>query len=325
MHVAEQKFAAFLRSRFANLTLIAAGVAMTIAAPELYTLPLLSDTDSTLLVLPFSLAIPAWASALLLLAVTVIMYYINRRFNILRSTRIVYAGLFMLMCGASPAPDNESALSALLAIAMLTSLSVFYSLYHRPRNRRKVLLISVMLGIVALLHRAAVLYLPVLILGLTQMRIFNIRSLAALFIGLLTPAWILWAIFDADFTFSLSVWNESPWKFFSSPAMWQPFAAAIVALLTGFIMGMMVLIKVFTLNARARALNGFLALMAVASGLFIIADYENIYFYLTLLNALVAFQIAHFFRLNRHRSGYLSVTLLILLYAAIYVCPLILS
>lgn len=325
MYVAEQKFAAFLRSRFATLILMAAGVAMTIAAPALYVLPQLSDTDSSLLVLPFSLAIPAWASAALLLVVAFIMYYINRRFNILRSTRIVYAGLFMLMCGAAPAPDTVSALSALLAITMLLSVSIYYSLYHRPRNRRKVLLIGVMAGLVTLFHRAAILYLPVLILGLTQMRVFNIRSLAALFIGLLTPAWILWSIFYADFTFSISVWDESPVKFFSNPSMWQPLAAVTVTLLAGFIMGMMVLIKVFTLNARARALNGFLALIAVTSGLLIIADYENIYFYMTLLNAVVAFQIAHFLRLNRHRSGYLSVTLLILAYAAIYICPLILS
>lgn len=324
MHVAEQKFAAFLRTRVATLLMILAGVAMTVAAPMLGLVPDLPQEGSELIDLPLSLTVPSWASALMLLAVVAIMYHINRRYNILRTTRIVYAGLFMVMCGAAPAPESESVLSALLAAVILASLSLFYLLYNRPRDRRKVLLVGVMLGATMLLHRAAILYLPVFIIGLTQMRIFNIRSVAALIIGLLTPPWILWAIFDVSFDFHISVWRESPLEFFSEPSMWPPLAAEIITLLAGFFMGMMVLIKVFTLNARARALNGFLALLAVASGLFILVDYENLYFYITILNALVAFQIAHFFRLNRHRSGYLSVTILLLAYIAIYLCPLIL-
>lgn len=324
MHVAEQKFAAILRSRPATLLMILAGVAMTVAAPYLGLIPDVPPEGSALVPLPFSLAVPSWASALLLLAVMAAMYHINRRYNILRSTRIVYAGVFMVMCGAAPAPASESMLSALLALILLSATSLYYLLYNRPRDRRKIFLAGVLLGGTVLLHRAAILYLPVLIIGLTQMRIFNSRALAALIIGLLTPAWIAWAIFDADFNFHISVWNIHIFDFILSPDMWCPLAVVLITLLAGLIMGLMVLIKVFTLNARLRALNGFIAIMAVATGVFIIADYENIYFYVTTLNALVAFQAAHFFRLNRHRSGYLSLTLLILAYIAIYLCPLIL-
>ncbi|MBD5201909.1 MAG: hypothetical protein HDS81_01150 [Bacteroidales bacterium] len=326
MHVAEQKFATFLRSRPASLLLIVAGLVMTLAAPMLGLIPVLPDagTSSALIEFPFSLSVPSWATVLMLLAVTAMMFHINRRYNLLRTTRIVYAGFFMLMCGAAPAPPTETVMSTLLAMVLLVSLALYYLLYNRPRDRRKVFLTGVILGSAVLLHRATILYLPVLILGLTQMRIFSSRSLAALIIGLLTPAWIAWAIFDVSFNFHISVWRESPFVYFRHPSLWPAVASVVLTLLAGFVMGFMVLIKVLTLNARARALNGLLTLMAVASGIFIIADFENLFFYLTALNCFVAFQIAHFFRLNRHRSSYISVTILIIAYTAIYVCPLIL-
>ena len=320
MHAGELRYAAFLRSRFGTLLMILGGVAMIAGAPWLRPVVPFDAAGGALVELPFSIDIPEWATAALMLAVALMMYNINRRFNILRTTRIMYAGIFMLMAAAAPLPPSTAVMSALLALVILLSLSMLYALYNRPRHRRKVFLIGAMLGAVTLLERASILYLPVLIVGLVQMRLLHARSLAALLIGVLTPAWILWAVFDVDFVFTTPLWTEDPFKFITTPAIWKPLAATAVTLIAGFIMGSMVIIKVMTLNARSRALNGYLALLAIATAVFTIVNYENIYFYMTLLNATVALQVAHFFRLIRVRSGYLSVTLLILAYIAVYIC-----
>ncbi len=320
MHAGEQRYAAFLRSRFATLLMIAGGLAMIAGAPLLRPVAPFDAAGGSLVRLPFSIDVPEWGAAVLMLAVVVMMYYINRRFNILRTTRIMYAGIFMLMAAAAPLPPSTAVMSALLALVILLSMSMLYGLYNRPRHRRRVFLIGAMLGTAVILERASILYLPVLIAGLVQMRLLHARSLAALLIGVLTPAWILWAVFDADFVFTLPLWTESPVEFASTPAMWKPLAATAITLIAGFFMGSMVIIKVMTLNARSRALNGYLALLGISTAVFTLVNYENIYFYMTLLNATVAFQVAHFFRLIRVRTGYISVTLLILAYIAVYIC-----
>lgn len=61
-----------------------------------------------------------------------------------------------------------------------------------------------------------------------------------------------------------------------------------------------------------------ISLISVATGLFAIINFTNIAFYVTILNACIAFQVGHFFRLTVMRRGYIVVVSLIVAYLGIY-------
>lgn len=99
---------------------------------------------------------------------------------------------------------------------------------------------------------------------------------------------------------------------------WPLLAAVALALIAGFFLGSFNLLKIIGFNAQARAFNGFISLLSIATGIFAIVNFTNIAFYVTLLNACVAFQVGHFFRLTVMRRGYIIVTSLSVAYLAIY-------
>lgn len=98
-----------------------------------------------------------------------------------------------------------------------------------------------------------------------------------------------------------------------------PFLAAVAfTLVLGFMLGMVNLIKIIGFNAQARAYNGLLSLISIATGVFAIINFTNLAFYVTLLNACVAFQVGHFFRFTAMRRGYLFMLAFMAVYLGLY-------
>lgn len=323
MRLWEQRLSGFLKSKASVFLLVVASVAMTYNAmpaggfPEAAAGHSIAFTRASAWI--SSPAVSMWVNQLLLFLIAAMMLYINRRFNILRTQTVLYSGLFMFMTAATPRLAGQLSASTLLALAMLCAVLLYYICYNRHRETRPVFLASTLVGAVALVDYSAYLYVPVLIAGLAQMRILSVRSILASFIGILTPLWITWGLSLADVHASLRFYFVSPSVLITDPTFRPVVAAAAVTLVAGFVVGSAVLIKVLSLNARARSLNGLIALIAIATGLFMVVNYENLLFYMTILNATVAFQVVHFFRINHKRPGYLAVVTLIILYTAIYI------
>ena len=86
----------------------------------------------------------------------------------------------------------------------------------------------------------------------------------------------------------------------------------------GFICGTTALLRILGYNARARAYNGFLALLGVYTGVLAIINFTALDTYVPLLNAGVAMQVGHFFRASATRRGYIVILALIAAYAGLY-------
>lgn len=323
MRLWEQRLSGFVRSKAMVMLLTAAAIIMTLhAGPS----PCAAGASATgrFLLPPASEWFPSPATAMwvnlgVMILVAAMMFYINRRFNILRTQSVIYSGLFLFMTAATPQIATQFTGSSMLAAALFGAVILYFSDYNNPSRTRPLFLAALFIGIIGLFGVTAYLYIPVLIVGLVQMRIFSVRSLAAMVIGILTPIWIVWGLGIAELDYEPAPFFIPVTDLFGSQCGICLIAAVGVTLLAGLILGSAVLIKILSFNARIRSLNGFISVVSIASGLLTLVNYSNMQFYVTVLNATVAFQLAHFLRINRKRSGYIVAIMLIAVYAGLYV------
>lgn len=322
MKLWEKRLAGFFRTKAASVLLIGGSVAMMVLSHDQ------SAAHSAMLSSPHSItsdpfstippSISGWINMAVLALIMLMLVYINRRFNVMRSQLTIYTGLFMLLTAANPPLSSTFSASTLLAIALLYTMVLYYTVYNLRRQIRPVYLGAFVVGSVGLVSYPVFLYIPVLLIMLIQSRVFSLRSIAAVILGALTPIWIAWGFGWLDTDIRLHFYLTDPRLLISSPEWTQLTITAAATLLIGFFTGFSVLLKVMTFNARSRMLNGMLTLLASFSGLFMIINFENILLYMTTLNATVAFQTAYYFRLRKGRSGYLMVILVILTSITLY-------
>ncbi len=323
MRLWEQRLSSFVRSKAMSILLAVAAIAMTLCAGPS---PCGSDVFAAgQFMLPspqswFTSPVEAlWVNLCVIILVAAMMFYINRRFNILRSQSVIYSGLFMFMTAATPQIATQFTGSSLLAAAIFGAIILYFSDYNNPARTRPLFLAAFFIGVIGLFCVSAYFYIPVLIIGLVQMRVFSVRSLAAVVIGLLTPVWIIWGLGISEFGYEAAPFFVPVSELVSTQCGIGLIAAVSVTLLAGLTLGSAVLIKILSFNVRIRSLNGLLSVISIASGLLVLVNYSNMQFYVTVLNATVAFQVAHFMRINRKRSGYIAALILISIYTGLYV------
>lgn len=263
-------------------------------------------------------SISMWANIIVVLATGAVMIIINRHFNLLRTTSAFFAAYFVFVTACTPAVMGQLGASSLLALIMMGAVWLIFSIYNQRISSRRVFLAFFLIGLGQLTEYTFALYIPVFIAALGQMRVFTFKKILAAILGNITPAWISWGL-------GLIPEPEIPQFCFTPPSMlladgadWPMLSAAALTLLAGFVFGNLNLIKIIGFNAQARAYNGVLTLLSIATGIFSIVNFTNLPLYITLLNACVAFQVGHFFRFTVMRRGYIAVVVLMAAYFGIY-------
>lgn len=110
-----------------------------------------------------------------------------------------------------------------------------------------------------------------------------------------------------------------PSMLLSMPGGWPFLCTVALSMVTGFLFGSTALLRILGFNARARAYNGFLALLGIYTGVLALINFSALPDYVTLLNACVAFQTGHFFRATASRRGYIVILILLAAYAGLYI------
>lgn len=259
------------------------------------------------------------ANIAVLVAVAALMITLNRQFNLLRTMSIFFVAFFMFATCATPGVACALSGSSLLALVVMACVWLMFSIYAVRVSSRRIFLTFTLLSAGALVDYAFLFYVPVFILGLGQMKLFRPKKLLAMLLGLVTPPWIVYGL-------GLAPWPEMPHIFWTPPSMLLslpgglPFVVTVgVTLVLGCILGLLNLFRILGFNARARAYNGLLSLVAIATGIFAVVNFTHLDFYVTLLNASVAFQVGLFFRFAAPRRGYILILSILFLYAGLYV------
>ncbi len=259
-----------------------------------------------------------WINMIIILCIGAEMILINRHFNLLRTTSAFFAAYFVFTTACTPTVMGQLSASSILALITMGSVWLMFSIYGLRISTRRVFLIFFMIGMGQLIEYTFALYIPIFIAALGQMRIFGLKKILAAIMGNITPAWISWGLGIIQRPTLPHFEFTHPAQLLDTPQQWPMLAAAALTLLTGFIFGNLNLIKIIGFNAQARAYNGILIMLSISTGLFAIVNFTNLPFYMTLLNACVAFQVGHFFRFTVMRRGYIAVVTLMASYLAIY-------
>lgn len=244
------------------------------------------------------------------------LWFMTMQFNILRAYSVSYIGLFLVMTASMPTLTGALQGGVLLAPVILVSMMLLFSCYNSPGNSsRRVFAAFLLTSFGTLVQYGFTVYLPILFVGCTQMRVLNVRNMIAALIGVATPWWLWWA-FDStpvstpQFLFEL----EGADLIEALPAV----AAIGLTLLVTLVAGFFASVKIYSFNARARAFNGLLTVVSAVTALMLFVDFTNFIFYVTLLNALAAIQVAHYNEIYASKRAYLFMLILPPAYTAIF-------
>lgn len=315
----EKSLTRFLRSRGMALLSLVAAVLMMIRA-HVVGLGASSRVD-------YGLALPSpnlwfspgsafacFLSIVLVVLTSGMMIYVNRTYNVLRTLSVYFAGLFLIMMASMPSVSIRFSGTLLLTPVVLWGMSLIYKSYLKPERTRQIFMAFFLLSAGAMFQYGFVLYVPVFVVGLAEMRILrDWRAATAAVLGLVTPPWILWG-------FGLAHWHwpqlDFAWvaKLVQSPL----FVPVVVTLAVGVFIGFFNLFKILAYNSHARANNAFLSAAWLGTLIFCLIDCGNLKFYLGMLCCTVSYQMGHFFRLFRKRRAYIFALILLIFYITYY-------
>lgn len=323
MNARETSITMLVKSRpFALLLIIAAAAVSLVAAFTVLPVMPLEPMHMGLLRLPQFSATATIALCMALNAVViVVMSLLNGQFNLLRTTSWLFLAMWMMSQLGTPAIMTHASSGLCATVAMLVCIWICFSVYQQPAQTKRVFLLFFIITCLGCFNYAYLAYLPVFLAGLAQMRAVSLRSLLAAIVGIVVPAWLLWAFAVVDFS---NV--ELPRLDLTTVTVLRsnPVAAIATAftLVTGLIMMSANMVKVYGYNAITRAHNGLLLLVWLVTALLCVLDFGNLWATLPLLNCTTAFQIGMFFRIYTRQRAYLPVILMITVYAALFVLTL---
>lgn len=257
------------------------------------------------------------ANMLALVITAVLMAAVNSRFTILRSFSVTFVSLFLVMTAATPSVACTFEGGALLAPVILLSMAALFACYHRPDRTGLVYLAFLLPAAGSLVQYGFAIYLPVLLIGCAQMRVLTPKACMAALLGIVTPWWLWWA-----FARHPQLRMPEFMFLFDSPEAANrslPLMCTMgLTILTALITGSANFLKIFSFNARARALNGLLTIVTLTTLVMFFVDFTNLVFYITLLNVTVAFQVGHCFALFARKRSYLLVMGLVAAYMGMF-------
>lgn len=246
------------------------------------------------------------------LLTALMMQLTNKSYNMLRSDTALPAAMFTTLMLALPTLATTPGIGMLLAPAMTAGAYLLFSTYADPSTRRRVFLMFTCVSTLAFVSPIFIYYLPVMLLGCAQMRIFDLRTLLAALIGIITPPWILVGS-------GLVAIGDLPRPTFSTPNIMieEPYTLTVLGvsalvIIAGICFTSANLIKVYSYNSRTRAFNGYYTVMFLATVLLTIIDFNNLISYLPLLMAMTAYQASHFFiPQNSGRHNWIGIVILL--------------
>ena len=162
-------------------------------------------------------------------------------------------------------------------------------------------------------------YAVIFVAGLIQLRAFTERSLTAALLGIAAaplPAICLALWLGIGGLRRPEIVNiYQTWAGEDIVRLWVTVGFTIAL---GSALGIVNLLKIYSLNARSRALNGLLSTVSFITAAMAVIDFTNMPVYIVLLNALTAFQANYFMKLYERRRSYLLVLALPVVYVGFF-------
>lgn len=262
---------------------------------------------------------------LLTAAVAWTMEEINRVFNLLRTPTILFIGLFVILQFATPTTPEAFISGIFLNLVILGVLATFYASYMKRTATRRIFLAFCCIAAASLFDYSFAFFIPPFALGLSQMRCADSRMLIAMALGIITPWWICWGVgcHGGQFTpwpSGVSIFTQLP----TTTGNILFIITIAVTVITSLALCASNMLKIYNYNARSRALSGLMMMLTLWTSILILVNVSNAPAYLSLLNCLLAYQLALFFHTGIKHRAYILIIATIVVFTAIYLCNILL-
>lgn len=257
--------------------------------------------------------------------IMVVMAYLNKAYNLLRQLSMLHCSLFIIMEAATPPLLLTLSSGAVLCLTVLLCTAIlFFDHLHETPETRHIFLVFFLLSAGASVQYAFLVYIPVFILACIQLKLFSLRALSAILMGIVSP-WIimmgLGIVHPDDLQMPVFLQEMPQW---AHPRTMLFLATVALTIVLAILAWLQNLIKIISYNAQSRAMQNVMTTITIATVAAIVIDFRNIYAYLTLLNCVAAFQLTHMFvAIHNFSKSYMAITILMLAYIAMFVMKMI--
>ena len=270
---------------------------------------------------------PVWSWAIntvLIGAISLLTYLINKSYNFIRTTEPVFMALIPIMAASSPWLTQSINTSVLLCLANVVSLGIIFGAYQSRNATQQMFTLGVIIGIGSMFQYAFLPMAFVYLLWSLFMKVLRIKETLAFITGILCPYWISLGIGwlgISDFHF------PSITPLYSLPGDFSEFFVLLTGIAlaagVGFLVTFINSIKLYAGNSRVNAMNLCVSTLGAACVICIIADYDNIFAYITSLYLACALQLGNVCALWNPKMPWLVTALPSACYIGIFVCSMI--
>ena len=263
-----------------------------------------------------------WVNVGVTLLLAYLMVVINRTYNLLRSSTLLDTSLFLLMCMSTPWLLDQFYTGTPLCLCLLLCLLLLYSTYQNSLRRDRIFLIFFLLSAMTMTQYCYAVYIPVFIIGCFQMRIFSLKTLAAILMGIISPWFVVLGC------------GIVPLDGIHAPDIAKAFGTfnivENVPLVIAVIVGTLVLLvgwclnfpRMIAYNAHIRAYNGTMSVLALVTVLALCVDFINLPAYAPVLYVCASFFFGRMLAASASPRGYIPVITIISIYTALLVWTL---
>lgn len=319
--MSERQLTQALHSRGFTVLMMVVAIVLTIIARNSENFFPLGSSSSFLFASPSTWiktsGVSLGVNLIAIFALAFIANTILKTFNPMRVMSSLWATLFIVIQTSLPSVISTFSSGTFLTLALTASMMILFSCYNAP-DYRSIFLAFFVLSLASTFQFSFILYLPVLFLGLIQFKVADIRGFLASILGIATPYWFIFGcgirhvdqLVFPDFSGSFSLLN--------SPEAAQTLTVIGLTAVVGISFLAANMMRMLSYNSQMRSYNGFIALMLIATILFILLDYQNWATFIPQLSFLTAYQICFFFSVHRKKRSYIPILLIIFSYFALY-------
>ena len=234
-------------------------------------------------------------------------------FQLIKENTLLPLLFFLLMQALFPCLVNQFEPINGISLIVFILVGILYTCYQQTHATEKGFIMALIISAVSFVDAHILYILPLLVVGLLQMQAATLRTFAAMFVGLLTPYWIVCGLgivelSQLDFT-TLAIPLQIP-------SVGLEMIPVGVVLLMGFMTGVGNLYSAFNEKIYTRATNGFINLLSTYTALLLIIDNAHYMQYIPTLIGCVALQASYFFSAHTKRASTITLITLVVLLSA---------
>ena len=256
----------------------------------------------------------------LLGTITVGIWLLNQKYNLIRTTEPVEQVIFLIFVASNPWITAHLSSSLILCGAIIISLWILFGCYDSPNATHQMFAVATFVSVGSMFQYGFLPFIAFFIITAGIMKIFRLKEMIAFFLGLVSPYWVGVGLGWIPLSYfrlpSLSPLLEN------TSMMLEIFflmASVATAIFIGLICGVIDSVKIYAGNSQVSAMNNVVYWLGFICVACVLVDFNNMFTYIPTLYFTVAVQLANLCALRKFKHEWLVTFLPSLVFIGFFI------